>query len=102
MTALAPGEVAPADVVAPFDLTVEDGEETARKRAEAEAAVLPVYTYDANVFANTEDKIRALFAEGRAWTARFPRTTRAGRSGRFSSTSTASTSRSPTFRPSSG
>ena len=76
--ALAPGEVAPADVVAPFDLTVEDGEETARKRAEAEAAVLPVYTYDANVFANTEDKIRALFAEGRAWTARFPENHQSG------------------------
>jgi len=65
-------EVAPADVVAPFDLTIEDGEATAGKRAEAEAAILPVYTFDANVFANTEDKIRRLFAEGRDGTARSP------------------------------
>jgi hypothetical protein len=67
-----PGQVAPADVVAPFDLTIEDADATARQKAAAEAGVLPVYTYDANVFANTEDKIRALFAEGRAWTTRFP------------------------------
>jgi membrane-associated HD superfamily phosphohydrolase len=71
LSALDAGAVAPADVVAPFDLIIEDAEATARKKEEAAAAVLPVYTYDPNVFANTEDKIRALFAEGRAWTARF-------------------------------
>ncbi|HOW86913.1 MAG TPA: HDIG domain-containing protein [Candidatus Aminicenantes bacterium] len=66
------GEVAPADVVAPFDLTIEDAAATARKRAEADAAVIPVYTFDLNVFANTEDKIRAIFADGRAWAAQYP------------------------------
>jgi putative nucleotidyltransferase with HDIG domain len=77
LSALDAGAVAPADVVAPFDLIIEDAEATARKKEEAAAAVLPVYTYDPNVFANTEDKIRALFAEGRAWTARFPENHRA-------------------------
>jgi putative nucleotidyltransferase with HDIG domain len=66
------GEIAPADVVAPFDLTIEDAAATTQKRAEAEGAVLPVYVYDANVAANTEDKIRLLFKEGRDWTARNP------------------------------
>jgi hypothetical protein len=70
LTTLAQGEVAPADVVAPFDLTIEDAAATALRKGEAEAAILPVYTYDANVFANTEEKIRRLFAEGRDWTAR--------------------------------
>ncbi|MGZ5479336.1 MAG: hypothetical protein ACXWGZ_07050, partial [Candidatus Aminicenantales bacterium] len=72
LTNLVKGEVAPADIVAPFDLTIEDPEATAQGRAKAEAAILPVYTFDANVFANTEEKIRRLFAEGRNWTARFP------------------------------
>ena len=72
LTSLDQGEVAPADVVAPFDLTIEDAEATARERTAAEAAIIPVYTYDANVFANTEEKIRRLFAEGRDWTTKFP------------------------------
>src|SRR5512135_520565 len=72
LTTLAEGEVAPADVAAPFDLTMEDVEATAQKRAEAESAVLPVYTFDANVFANTEDKIRRLFAAGRDYVAKHP------------------------------
>ncbi|MGZ5498626.1 MAG: hypothetical protein ACXWHI_07875, partial [Candidatus Aminicenantales bacterium] len=72
LTNLVKGEIAPADVVAPFDLTIEDAEATALQRKNAEAAILPVYTYDANVFAITEEKIRRLFAEGRNWTARFP------------------------------
>ena len=77
LSTLTLGAVAPADVVAPFDLIIEDAETTAQKRDEAAAAVLPVYTHDANVFAITEDKIRALFAEGRAWTARYPENHRA-------------------------
>jgi len=72
------GAVASADVAAPFDLIIEDLEGTERKKDEAAAAVLPVYTYDANVFANTEDNIRRLFAEGRDWTLRFPGNHRAG------------------------
>src|SRR4030067_1025625 len=45
LSALAPGAVAPADVVAPFDLIIEDAEATARKKDEAGAAAPPVYTY---------------------------------------------------------
>ncbi len=66
------GEIAPADVAAPFDLTIADEEATAKKRAEAEAGILPVYVHDPNVHANTEDKIRLLFAEGRDWAAKNP------------------------------
>jgi len=72
LSTLASGAVAPADIVAPFDLIIEDDGATAKKKEEAAAAILPVYTYDANTFANTEDKVRALFAAGRDWTARFP------------------------------
>ncbi|MBE3129138.1 MAG: hypothetical protein IMZ54_00275, partial [Acidobacteria bacterium] len=72
LSALVRGAVAPADVTAPFDLLVEDPEVTDLKKEEAAAAVLPVYSFDANVFANTEDKVRLLFAEGRGWTARYP------------------------------
>lgn len=72
LTTLSQGEIAPADIVAPFDLIMEDAEATAQKRTEAEGAVLPVYLFDANVFANTEDKIRRLFAEGRDWAAKYP------------------------------
>jgi putative nucleotidyltransferase with HDIG domain len=72
LSTLALGSVAPADVVAPFDLIIEDTEATDLKKDEAEAAVLPVYSFDANVFANTEDKIRRLFTEGREWTLLYP------------------------------
>ena len=77
LSSLAVGAVAPADVIAPFDLIIEDTEATAQKKDEAAAAVLPVYTYDANIFANTEDKVRALFALGRDFAARSPENHRA-------------------------
>jgi len=72
LSTLALGSVAPADVVAPFDLIIEDTEATDLKKDEAAASVLPVYSFDANVFANTEDKVRRLFAEGREWTLLYP------------------------------
>lgn len=72
LSTLSLGAVAAADVAAPFDQIIEDDETTALRREEAAEAVLPVYTYDANVFANTEDKIRAIFAAGRDWTADIP------------------------------
>ena len=72
LSGLALGDVAPTDIVAPFDLIIEDAEATRQKKAEAAEAVLPVYTYDANVYANTEDNVRRLFAEGRAWIAQTP------------------------------
>jgi len=72
LSALVEGAIAPADITAPFDLIIADPEATALKKDAAAAAILPVYSFDANVFANTEDKIRLLFAEGRDWTARYP------------------------------
>ena len=72
LTAPGAGAVAPADVVAPFDLIIEDAEATEARRTEAAEAVLPIYAYDPNVFANIEDKVRRLFKEGREWTARYP------------------------------
>jgi putative nucleotidyltransferase with HDIG domain len=61
------GEIAPADVVSPIDLTVEDTETTAQRRQQAEDAVLPVYSFDADSFPNTEEKIRLAFQAGQAW-----------------------------------
>jgi putative nucleotidyltransferase with HDIG domain len=72
LSTLALGEIAPADIVAPFDLTVQDLEATNRMKAEAENAVLPVYTFDPNVYANTEEKIHGLFAMGLAWVQKNP------------------------------
>jgi len=72
LTELALGEISPADIVAPYDLTVQDIEVTNRLRTEAENAVLPVYTFDPNVSANTEDKIHRLFVMGWAWVQKNP------------------------------
>ena len=72
LTELALGEISPADIVAPYDLTVQDIEVTNRLRNEAENAVLPVYTFDPNVSANTEEKIHRLFVMGWAWIQKNP------------------------------
>ncbi len=66
------GEIAASDVTAPFDLIVEDMEATKAKMAEVELEVMPVYSYDPNVQANTDDKVRELFKMGREWTRRNP------------------------------
>jgi putative nucleotidyltransferase with HDIG domain len=72
LTPLTLGKISPADIVAPFDLTVQDLEATNRLKAEAEKAVLPVYTFDPNVYANTEEKIHRLFVIGWAWVQKNP------------------------------
>jgi len=72
MPVIATGDIAPADIVAPFDLIVEDTEATEKKKAEAENRVLPVYSYDPNILGNTEDKVRQLFAAGRDWVKQNP------------------------------
>ncbi|OGD23584.1 MAG: hypothetical protein A2Y69_10000 [Candidatus Aminicenantes bacterium RBG_13_59_9] len=61
------GAIASADIVSPIDLSIEDAETTAKRRAEAEDAVLPAYTFDGNSFLNTEENIRQLFEFGREW-----------------------------------
>jgi putative nucleotidyltransferase with HDIG domain len=59
------GEIAAADIVSPVDLTIEDTETTAARKAAAAEAVLPVYVFDENSFLNTEEKIRQFFEFGR-------------------------------------
>jgi putative nucleotidyltransferase with HDIG domain len=61
------GEIAPSDIVSPIDLTIEDTETTAKRKAEAAEAVLPVYSFDQNAFLNTQDKISQFFELGRSW-----------------------------------
>ena len=61
------GEIAPTDLISPLDLNIEDTETTEKRRAEAEEAVLPVYTLDENSFLNTEERIRQLFEFSRDW-----------------------------------
>jgi putative nucleotidyltransferase with HDIG domain len=61
------GEIASTDLISPLDLNIEDTETTVKRRAEAEEAVLPVYTLDENSFLNTEERIRQLFEFGREW-----------------------------------
>lgn len=71
---LKPGDIAPADVISPIDLTVEDTETTQKRQEEAEKAVLPVYTLDLNTYLNTEDKLRMFFSLGRDWSKIPPQT----------------------------
>ncbi|MGB7296830.1 MAG: HDIG domain-containing metalloprotein [Candidatus Aminicenantales bacterium] len=59
------GEIAATDIVSPINLTVEDTETTAKRKAAAAEAILPVYAYDENSFLNTEEKIRRFFEYGR-------------------------------------
>ena len=59
------GDIASADIVSPVDLNIEDTETTAKRKAAAADAVLPVYAYDENSFLNTEEKIRRFFEFGR-------------------------------------
>ena len=61
------GEIASTDLVSPIDLSIEDAETTAKRRSEAEEAVLPVYTFDESSFLSTEEDIRRLFEFGREW-----------------------------------
>jgi len=61
------GEIASSDIVAPANLTIEDKETTEKRKKEAVEKVLPVYSYDQNVFLNTEEKIREFFNLGREW-----------------------------------
>lgn len=61
------GEIASSDIIAPADFTIEDKETTVKRRQEAVEAVLPVYTFDQNVFLNTEIKIREFFKSGGEW-----------------------------------
>jgi putative nucleotidyltransferase with HDIG domain len=57
--------IAPSDLVAPEELTIEDVETTENRKREAEALVLPVYDLNPNSFLNMRTKIREFFESGR-------------------------------------
>ena len=59
------GEIATSDIIAPAEITIIDMETMENRRKEAAEAVPPVYSYNTNVFLNTQEKIRGLFNEGR-------------------------------------
>ena len=67
---MAPGTVAPRDVVAPRDLIVPDPDATARRRAEASAEVLPVYESDPLAGTRFEEELRASFERARTASSR--------------------------------
>ena len=52
------GAIAPADIVIPEELTIEDEETTQTRRQEAADKEPPVYTLNSNAFLNVRAKIR--------------------------------------------
>lgn len=61
------GEISSSDIVAPTDLTIVDKNTTEKRKKEAEEAASSVYSFDQNVFLNTEEKIRGFFSYGQDW-----------------------------------
>ncbi len=61
------GEIASSDIIAPDTLTIVDKETTEKRRIEAADAIPAVYAFNANVFPNTEEKIREFFSAGRGF-----------------------------------
>jgi putative nucleotidyltransferase with HDIG domain len=59
------GEIATSDIIAPAEITIIDTETMEIRRKQAAEAVPPVYSFNTNVFLNTQEKIRELFNEGR-------------------------------------
>jgi membrane-associated HD superfamily phosphohydrolase len=56
------GEIATSDIIAPAEITIIDTETTENRRKQAAEAVPPVYSFNTNVFLNTQEKIRELFS----------------------------------------
>jgi putative nucleotidyltransferase with HDIG domain len=61
------GDVANHDVVVQRDLSLPDDVATAAARAEAKAAVLPVFDYEPRIRSELEEEISKLFADCRLW-----------------------------------
>ncbi|TYP00028.1 metal dependent phosphohydrolase [Geothermobacter ehrlichii] len=57
----APGDVAAIDIKAPRDLLIPDEKLTAKKRQEAQQAVLPLYDFDPAVGSDLTDRLRQVF-----------------------------------------
>ena len=63
------GDVAVFDVVVPRDLSLPDEAATAAARAEARAAVLPVFDFEPRIRVELESEIREVFSVCRIWLA---------------------------------
>lgn len=63
------GDVAAFDVVVPRDLSLPDEVATAAARAEARAAVLPVFDFEPRIIDELENEIAEVFAVCRIWLA---------------------------------
>jgi putative nucleotidyltransferase with HDIG domain len=61
------GDVASFDVIVPRDLSLPDEAATAAARAEARAAVLPVFDFEPRIRTDLANEIRELFAGCRLW-----------------------------------
>jgi membrane-associated HD superfamily phosphohydrolase len=59
-------QVAPRNIKAPQDISVEDSQATQQRKEEAIASTLPVFDYDNRVALEEENKIKALFQLGRS------------------------------------
>jgi putative nucleotidyltransferase with HDIG domain len=59
------GATAPADIIAPENLRVEDAAETAKRRAQAAASILPVFDLTARVTRDIRTSVEQMFATGR-------------------------------------
>jgi hypothetical protein len=62
---LAPGAIAPADVIAPRDFKTEDTDETNRLRAQAAQSVLSVFDYNPKIAREVRQSIERMFIIGR-------------------------------------
>ncbi len=63
------GDVAAFDVVVPRDLSLPDEVATAAARAEARAAVLPVFDYESRIRVDLDAEIEKIFTDCRVWLA---------------------------------
>jgi len=61
------GEIATSDIIVPADITIVDTETTEKRRKQVAEAVPPVYSFNTNVFLNTQEKIREIFSAGRTF-----------------------------------
>ena len=60
------GEIAAKDITSPLELTIEDVQATEKRRSQAEGLVPPVYFYNQRIISSVQEKIRQMFALGRA------------------------------------
>ncbi|MDD8021045.1 MAG: HDIG domain-containing protein [Acidobacteriota bacterium] len=64
------GEIATKDITSPVEITVEDIQATEKRRSQAESTVPPVYFHNERIISSVQEKIKQMFALGRAAAAR--------------------------------